>query len=78
MSEALPLSLQVAGEVRAHLARARIRTSTVAAALELSLTGVHKRLNGAIPFSVDELAVIAELLGIDVTTLIAQSERIPA
>lgn len=55
-----------------------MKTATVAACLGLSLTAVHKRLNGVVPFSVDELARVAELLGVDVSVLIPGREQVPA
>lgn len=56
----------VAAEVRAHLARAR--KSGRAAALELGWTQPYmsRRLNGDIAFDVDDLAALAELLGVPV------------
>lgn len=64
--------------MRAHLARGRVKTSTVAACLDLSLPATHKRLNGTVPFSVDELAQVAQLIGVDVTALIPAVEQVPA
>jgi len=54
----------VAGEVRAEAARRRVSQRAIAVALGVSQTAVSRRLNGEIPFDVDELGKVAELLGV--------------
>jgi transcriptional regulator with XRE-family HTH domain len=61
------LSQDVAGEVRAWLARRQ--RSGRSAALELGWTEIYmsRRLTGKTPFSVTDLAALAELLEVPVT-----------
>lgn len=55
----------VAAEVRAALARNKIRQGAVAEALSLSRASVSRRLKGERPFTVPELLVIADLAGVE-------------
>lgn len=64
-------SQQVAGEVRALLARRRISGKQLAAHLGISQFAVSRRLRGETPFSIDELSCAAEFLGVPVEQLIA-------
>ena len=54
----------VAAEVRAALARNKIRQAAVAEALSLSRASVSRRLKGERPFTVPELLVVADLAGV--------------
>lgn len=67
MDEALIDTDVVAGEVRAWLGR-RAR-SVRSAALELGWSEVYlgRRLNGQVAFNVNDLAMLARLLGVPVT-----------
>ena len=56
---------EVAAEVRATLARNKIRQSAVAEALSLSRASVSRRLKGEQPFTVPELLVVADLAGVN-------------
>jgi transcriptional regulator with XRE-family HTH domain len=62
---------RVASTIRAELARRRIPQTLVAERLNLSQATVSRRLTGEYPFDVDELEVIAELLGMTPSELIA-------
>lgn len=55
----------VAAEVRAALARSQIRQGEVAEALSLSRASVSRRLKGERPFTVPELLVVADLVGVN-------------
>jgi len=55
----------IAAEVRATLARHQRRASEVAQALGCSPSTASRKLNGKTPFTVADLATIADLLGID-------------
>ena len=60
--------LLVAAEVRAHLARQRISGRQAAFALGWKQPYIARRLSGDIPFDVTDLAKIADLLGVPVTS----------
>jgi transcriptional regulator with XRE-family HTH domain len=60
----------VAANVRAELARRRIRQIDVAERLGVSRQNVSQRLNGSVDFRVGELIAIADLLGITVVELL--------
>lgn len=65
-------SRRVAGEVRAHLARRQLSGKQLATALGVSQFSVSRRLRGEVPFSVDELSVAADFLGVDLSDLLAE------
>lgn len=65
-------SLRVAGEVRALLARRQLSGKQLAARLGISQFSVSRRLRGQVPFSIDELAVAAEFLGVELGDLLAE------
>lgn len=58
---------RVAAEVRAELARASISGNRLAAILGQSQPYWSRRLSGKIAFDVDDLAAVAELLGVPMT-----------
>jgi predicted transcriptional regulator len=64
----------VADNVRAEMARRRVRQVDLAAALGISQTATHRRVTGEIPFDVDQLAVVADLLGVTRTHLLGETE----
>ena len=55
----------IAAEVRAELARRRCPAKDVAAALGLDKSAVSRRLNGHTRFTVEDLAIIGRLLGVE-------------
>lgn len=57
----------VAAEVRAEVARKQISQDKLAERVGCSRQSLNRRLTGAIPFDVAELAVIADALGVPVT-----------
>lgn len=61
----------VGATVRAELARKRVSQVTVGAHLHLSQTAVSRRLTGKKAFDVDELAVIARLVEVPLSRLVA-------
>ena len=63
---------QVGANVRAEMARRRLPQQSVALALGLSQTGMSKRLNGIVPWDVNELAAAAEVLGVPVSVLLEE------
>jgi predicted transcriptional regulator len=65
------LSRDVAAVIRAEMARERIPQTRLADALDLSNAAVSRRLSGQTAFELDELPVVAQLLGVDVNTLIS-------
>lgn len=60
----------VPSNVRAELARHRIRQTDVAQRLGLSRQNVSQRLNGTVDFRVNELATIADMCGITLAELV--------
>lgn len=60
----------VASNVRAEMARRRITQRDVATALGIAHSAVSHRLTGRTTFDVNELAVIAGLLGVEVAHLV--------
>lgn len=63
-------SAQVAGEVRAQLARAGKDAGDLASMLGVSRPTASSRWNGAKPYTLDELFVIAEALSLPVDALV--------
>jgi len=68
-------AVRVAGEVRAAMARRGVSQTALAAALGMSQAAVSRRLRGAIPLDVKELAAIAEILGVPMSVLVAPEIR---
>lgn len=66
----------VAGEVRAALARSKVRQGTVAQALGVSRATASRKVNGQIAFSVPELVIVAGLAKVDVAEFF--SDAVPA
>lgn len=65
-----PTAQRVAAEVRANLARLRISRQSFADSLDMSLSAATRRLNGDVPFTVDEIYRAAEVLDIAPTSLL--------
>ena len=63
---------RTAGAVRAELARRRISGRELAQGLGWSVGMTARRLRGECAFDVDELAAVADFLGITPADLIAQ------
>lgn len=61
---------QVAGAVRAELARRRISGRKMARDLDWSFTTTARRLNGSSPLDIDELDAVARYLGVPVAALL--------
>lgn len=70
MSE-LPIA-DVAANVRAEVARRRLRQSEIAEALELDQRAVSRRLLGYVEFSASELQKLAGLLDVPAATLLGE------
>ena len=62
-------SRQAGGNVRAEMARKRISQATVGAHLGISQVSVSYKLSGKTPFTIDQLAAIADLLEVPLETL---------
>lgn len=61
----------VAAEIRAELARQRVTQIELAERLGVNRQWVARRLIGAVPLSIDDIARIAEALGVRVTSFTA-------
>lgn len=68
-TDTAPDRLAWADTIRAEMARRRLHQSHIADAIGVSQSGVSERLSAKVPFTVDELAAIARLLGVDVRDL---------
>lgn len=61
---------RVASSVRAELARRGMDGVSLTQPLELSRNSVYARLRGAKPFTTDEIARVAEFLGVDIAQIV--------
>lgn len=68
-------SLRVAGEVRAAMARLGCTQAVLAERINRDQHFVSRRLSGKVPFTIDELARIAEALNVPIEALLAQSAQ---
>lgn len=69
------VSQQVAGEVRAEMARQKRTASELATVLGISAHTAGRRLNGESPFNVLELATVCRWLEVDLAALVNRIER---
>lgn len=60
----------VAGEVRAAAGRRRMSSAHLARELGMSEMAMSRRMSGKMPFRVDELAQLADILGVEVIDLL--------
>lgn len=58
------LNRYIAGEIRAGMSRNQVTISDLAAAIGVSPATLHRRMSGATPFTVTELAAISDVLGV--------------
>lgn len=63
---------RVAGTIRAELARRKRTHAELAAALGLTRSSMHRRLTGDLALNIDELHVVADFLGVPVSTLLGK------
>lgn len=63
-----PAHIMVAEEVRAQLARKRRSARSVAVQLGWQQTYLARRVTGETPFTIDDLAALAGVLGVPVTS----------
>lgn len=70
MSSPTSLARQVAGEVRAEMARQRKTSSDLATALGTSQSSASRRLTGETAFDLDEVAVVADWLNIPISQVL--------
>lgn len=71
------LSDLVAENIRALLARTRIHQQELADALGMTQGAVSKKVNGARPFTIDEMQTAAELFGVPVASLLEPPQIVP-
>lgn len=64
----------IAGTVRAELARQKKPQQSLQAKLAISRSSLARRLSGETPFDANELVVVAEFLGMSVGDLFAESK----
>lgn len=77
MTNALSVSVTaaVAAEVRAEVARKQISQDKLAAQIGCSRQSLNRRLTGATPFDVAELAAIADALGVPMAQFLPAPAR---
>ena len=63
----------LASNLRAEMARRRLSQTETAAHIGLSYASFNDRLRGRTPFSVDQLLALANLFGVGVSDLVANS-----
>lgn len=68
----------IAGTVRAELARQRKQQKELQAKLGISRTSMARRLSGESPFDANELVIVAEFLGLAVGDLFTDSSKASA
>lgn len=68
-------SVALADEIRAELARQRRTGQELAETLEITAHTAGRRLSGAVPFDVVELAHIGQWLGVDPSTLLLRAHE---
>lgn len=61
---------QVAANVRAEIARAGRTQTDVAERLHMTQSALSKRLNGRIPFDINEISAISAELGVPMSALV--------
>ena len=66
-------SVQIGANVRAEMARRGLTQTALADRLHISQTQVSARLRGRVPFDVNELTRVAEVLGVSLSTLLPDS-----
>ena len=72
-------SHRVTANIRAELARRGLNQGDIASVLRTTQASVSRRMLCRVPFDIEELDKIADLLGIDLEALIADHSRaIPA
>lgn len=70
-----PFSHQVAKEIRAQMIRHDLTVEDLAGAVGMSAATVWRRLAGDLPFTVEELSVIAEWLQVPPAVLVQQADH---
>lgn len=65
----MPTSESIAANVRAEMARRRLRAVTVANELGLSQAGISRRLAGVVPFTALEVHRLAQILRVPLDSL---------
>jgi transcriptional regulator with XRE-family HTH domain len=70
----IPTTEQVAGEIRAEMARQRKRMTDLADELGISYATLNRRLTRKRSFRLDELETIAAYLGTTVTALLGRAD----
>lgn len=65
---------RTAAAVRAELARRNIKAIDFARDLKWPRTTAWRRLNGQVPFKLDELVAVADYLGVPIGTLLADRQ----
>ena len=73
-----PISTRVAAEVRASLARQGMSKTDLGRILGISAPTARSRWSGTLPYTLDELAIIADTLAVPVASLLDADSDAPA
>jgi hypothetical protein len=65
---------RIAAELRAEIRRQRLRRGDVAVASRLSAHTLRRRLNGAAPFPIEDLAAVCFAVGVPVSEMVARAD----
>ncbi|MGK4189035.1 helix-turn-helix transcriptional regulator [Rothia koreensis] len=68
-------SIEVAGNVKAALARRGVTQATAAAELEMSRVAFSRRVTGKVPFDVAELEALSVILRVPYRSLVEVQEE---
>lgn len=72
-----PFTVVVAAKIRGRIAELGYRQADLAGVLGVSQQSVSKRLTGKVPFDVNELATVADWLGVSVMQLLGDAGSTP-
>lgn len=72
------VSADVAANVRAALARRRIQQQEFAETIGWPRIRLSRRINGHTQFTIDDVVVIADALGVSVETLVGKEQAVSA
>lgn len=75
MSTTTPLNEHIAAEIRAELGRANISQAEFAPRIGLTSSSLSRRMNGEIPWNIDELELVAQELGVELGQLMNPVRR---
>lgn len=67
-----PPNQRVADNIRAEMARRQITQTTLATQLGRTQQAISRRLSGQTPFTIEDAAAIADILGVPLVSLLCE------